>query len=48
MASNNLFCEEDVKILDEDNKIIEEKFQEFHGKVFNQMMEQSLFLACDI
>ena len=48
MAENNLFDPEDLKILNEDNTINDEKFKEFHQKVFKEMMEQSLFLACNI
>ena len=48
MAENNLFDQEDLKILNEDNTINDEKFKEFHQKVFKEMREQSLFLACDI
>ena len=48
MAENNLFDPEDLKILNEDNTINDEKFKEFHQKVFKEMREQSLFLACDI
>ena len=48
MAENNLFNNEDRKTLNEENKINDEKFQEFHKKVFDEMMEQALFLACDI
>ena len=47
MAQNNLFDQDDLKILNEDNTINDEKFKEFHQKVFQEMMEQSLFLACD-
>ena len=32
----------------EDNKINDEKLNEFHKKMFNEMLEQSLFLACDL
>ena len=32
----------------EDKKITDEKFNEFHKKMFNEMLEQSLFLACDL
>ena len=48
MAENDLFNNEDLKTLNEENKINDEKFQEFHKKVFDEMMEQALFLACDI
>lgn len=48
MAENNLFNNEDLKTLNEENKINDEKFQEFHKKVFDEMMEQALFLVCDI
>ena len=48
MAENNLFNNEDLKTLNEENKINDEKFQEFHKKVFDEMMEKALFLACDI
>ena len=43
MAENNLFNNEDLKTLNEENKINDEKFQEFHKKVFDEMMEQALF-----
>ena len=48
MAENNLFNNEDLKTLNEENKITDEKFQEFRKKVFDEMMEQDVFLACDI
>ena len=48
MAENNLFNNEDLKTLNEENKITDEKFQEFRKKVFDEMMEQAVFLACDI
>ena len=48
MAQNNFFDQDDLKILNEDNTINDEKLKEFHQKVFQEMMEQSLFLAFDI
>ena len=48
MAENNLFNNEDLKTLNEENKITDEKFQEFRKMVFDEMMEQAVFLACDI
>ena len=37
-----------LNFLMEDNKINDEKFNEFHKKMFNEILEQSLFLACDL
>ena len=48
MAGNNLFHKDDLKILNEENEINDAGFQEFHKKIFNEMMEQSVFLAVEI
>ena len=40
------FDQETLNFLMEDNKIIDEKFNEFHKKMFHEMLEQSWFLAC--
>ena len=52
MAQNNLLktflTEEDFDFLEKDNKINDEKFQEFHKKMFEEMLDQALFLACKI
>ena len=49
MAENNVvFDEDDLNLLNEDDKTNDEKFKKFRQKVFKQMMEQSMFLACDI
>ena len=52
MAQNNLLktflTEEDFDFLEKDNKINDEKFQEFHKKMFEEMLDQELFLACKI
>ena len=37
-----------LNFLMEDDKINDEKFNEFHKKIFNEILEQSLFLACDL
>ena len=42
------FDEETFEFLMKDNQIDDEKFKEFHKKMFNEMMEQAIFLACDI
>ena len=42
------FDQDTLNFLMEDNKINDEKFNEFHKKVFNEILEQSLFLACDL
>ena len=48
MAANNLI-KEDKKILnDENDEIHDENFQEFHKKVFDEMLEQAMFLACKV
>ena len=48
MAANNLI-KEDKKILnDENDEILDENFQEFHKKVFDEMLEQVMFLACKV
>ena len=48
MAANNLI-KEDKKILnDENDEIHDENFQEFHKKVFDEMLEQAIFLACKV
>ena len=48
MAENNLLNEEEFDFLMNDNKINDEKFQEFCKKVFGEMLYQALFLACKI
>ena len=48
MAANNLLNEEEFDFLMNDNKINDEKFQEFRKKVFGEMLYQALFLACKI
>ena len=49
MAENHVvFDEDDLNLLNEDDKTNDEKFKEFHQKVFKEMMEQSMFRACDI
>ena len=42
------FGEETFCFLMKDNEINEEKFKEFHKKIFKEMLEQAKFLACDI
>ena len=37
-----------LNFLMEDDKINDEIFNEFHKKIFNEILEQSLFLACDL
>ena len=44
MATNNL-RENDLKILVEENQIHDENFQESHKKVFEQMLNEAVFLA---
>ena len=39
------FDQETFDFLTKDNKINEEKFKEFHKKVFEEMMEQAKFLV---
>ena len=41
MSANNLLKEEDKKILNDEN-------EEFHKKVFDEMLEQAIFLACKV
>ena len=48
MATNNLLNEDDKKLLAEENEIWDEKFQEFHKKVFNEMRTQAIFLTVKI
>ena len=47
MAANNL-RENDLKILNEKNQIHDENFQEFHKKIFEQMLNEAVFLAFGI
>ena len=47
MATNNL-RENDLKILNEENQIHDENFQEFHKKVFEHMLNEAVFLAFGI
>ena len=42
------FDQDTLDFLMEDNKINNEKFDEFYKKMFNEMLDQSLFLACDL
>ena len=42
------FDQDTLNFLMENNKINDEKFNEFHKKMFNEMLEQSLILACDL
>ena len=42
------FDQETFDFLTKDNEINEEKFKEFHKKIFKEMLEQAKFLACDI
>ena len=42
------FDQETLDILMKDNEINEEKFKEFHKKIFEEMVHQSLFLARNI
>ena len=44
MATNNL-RENDLKILNEENQIHDKNFREFHKKVFEQMLNEEVFLA---
>ena len=48
MTTNNLLNEDDKKRLAEENEIWDEKFQEFHKKVFNEMRTQAIFLSVKI
>ena len=48
MATNNLLNEDDKKFLAKENEIWDEKFQEFHKKVFNEMRTQAIFLTVKI
>ena len=48
MSANNLIKEEDKKILNDETEIHDENFQEFHKKVFDEMLEQAIFLACKV
>ena len=42
------FDQETFDFLTKDNEINEEKFKEFHKKIFKEMLKQAKFLACDI
>ena len=42
------FDQETFDFLMKDNEINEEKFKEFHKKIFKEMLEQAKFLACNI
>ena len=44
MATNNL-RENDLKILNEENQIHDENFQEFHKKIFEQMLNGAVFFC---
>ena len=48
MTTNNLLNEDNRKIFVEENKILDEKFQEFHKKVFNEMRTQAICLSVKI
>ena len=48
MTTNNLLNEDNRKILVEENEILDEKFQEFHKKVFNEMRTQVICLSVKI
>ena len=48
MATNNLLNEDDKKILADENEINDRNFQQFHKKVFDEMRNQAIFLACKI
>ena len=48
MTTNNLLNEDNRKIFVEENKILDEKFQEFHKKVFNEMRTQAICLSIKI
>ena len=43
MATNNL-GDEDLKILNEENQIHDKNFQDFHKKIFNQMLNESVLI----
>ena len=47
MATNDL-RENDLKILNEENHIHDENFQEFHKKIFEHMLNEAVFLAFGI
>ena len=48
MATNNLLNEDSKKFLAEENEVWDEKFQEFHKKVFTKGRNQAIFLAVKI
>ena len=48
MATNNLLNEDSKKFLAEENEVWDEKFQEFHKKVFTKRRNQAIFLAVKI
>ena len=43
-----MFDQDDLKLINNGNKINDEKFNEFHKKMFQEMLDQSLFMACSI
>ena len=42
------FDRETFEFLMKDNQINDEKFKKLHKKMFDEMIEQAIFLACDI
>ena len=48
MPAKNFISDEDFKILKEQNQIHDRNFQEFHKKIFNEMLSQEVFMACEI
>ena len=44
----NLISDENFKILKEENLILDQKFQEFHRKILNEMRSQAMFMAREI
>ena len=48
MPAKNFISDEDFKILKEQNQIHDQNFQEFHKKIFNEMLSQEVFMACEI
>ena len=44
----NLITEEDINILEDENKVHDEKFQHFHNKAFDEMLTEATFLAFKI
>ena len=48
MTTKNLLNQEDKKILSEENETHGANFQQFHKKIFDEMLDQAMFLACKI